>query len=52
MDGWIPYVGGAILAALLALSIAMFGFGLSLAEAITPALIAAAVALAVVYLTD
>ena len=52
MEDWIAYVGGAILAGILALAISMLGFGLDLQAALGPAIIAAVVAVVVVYLTD
>jgi hypothetical protein len=52
MDDLLAYLGGALAAAIVAFAIATVGFGMDVQTALTPTLVAAIVALLVVFLTD
>ena len=52
MRTWVKYVGSAVVAATLAVLLAMFAFSMSIESALQPGLIAAGVALAIVYMNS
>jgi len=52
MRTWVKYVGSAVVAGTLAVLLAMFAFSMSIESALQPGLIAAGVALAIVYMNS